>query len=379
MNREVRAVRGKRISAGWESTTQFLSKTSGLERLANAGVQEEARTRVDPKIQSILDKALAGDEIGRDQAMRLVGVDERSPDMYAIMSAANSMTRRQYSGRGEVYAQVGVNQWPCPKSCAFCSFGAKWNLITSPVEFTLEQVESRAKAFEDAGANAIFLMTTADYPFQKYIAIAEAVRKVISPNMPMVANIGDFGPQQAKELVDAGFQAVYHVRRLREGRDTGIDPKERLRTIEVATAAGLDLSYCVEPIGPEHELEELVEEMFRGRQLGAVNLASMWRVNVPGLPLSRFGKISELSLAKAVAVTRIVAGNSIRAMGVHEPRILPLVAGANQIYAETGPNPRDTVQDTSEGRGFSVEACKNLLREAGYTPLEGSTSVFQGR
>lgn len=106
MNREVRAVRGKRISAGGESTTQFLSKTSGLERLANAGVQEEARTRVDPKIQSILDKALAGDEIGRDQAMRLVGVDERSPDMYAIMSAANSMTRRQYSGRGEVWKSV---------------------------------------------------------------------------------------------------------------------------------------------------------------------------------------------------------------------------------------------------------------------------------
>jgi biotin synthase len=221
-------------------------------------------------------------------------------------------------------------------------------------------------------------MTTADYPFDRYIEIAKAVRNELSSKMPMVANLGDFGRDEADQLVDAGFQGIYHVQRLREGSDTSIEPEKRVRTIETATHAGLDLSYCVEPIGPEHSVEELVDEMFRGKQLGAVNLASMWRVPVPGLPLSSFGKISELRLAKAVAVTRLVVGDSIRAMGVHEPRILPLAAGANQIYAETGPNPRDTAEDTSEGRGFSVEACKKLLTEAGYTPLEGPTSVFQG-
>jgi biotin synthase len=334
--------------------------------------------KVDPEIQSILDRALAGHEIDREQAVELMKTDEKSPEMYAIMSAANLLTRRQYGDRGEVYAQVGINLWPCPKSCSFCSFGARWNIIQSRAEFSLEEVVKRAKAFEDAGANAIFLMTTADYPFDRYLEITAAVRKDISRKMPMVANIGDFGPDQAQELVDAGFQAVYHVCRLREGRDTGIPPEERMRTIESARAAGLDLSYCVEPIGPEHGLEELVEEMFRGKRFGAVNLASMWRVPVPGVPLSKYGKISELSLAKAVAVTRIVASRSIRAMGVHEPRILPCMAGANQVYAETGPNPRDTIGDTSEGRGFSVEACKNLLREAGYTPLEGPTDVFRG-
>jgi biotin synthase len=341
--------------------------------------EEMGYTTTDPKIQSILDTVLAGDEINREQAVQLMKTDEKSPEMYAIMSVANSLTRRQYGDRGEVYAQVGINLWPCPKSCAFCSFGAKWNLVESPVEFSLEEVVARAKAFEDAGANAIFLMTTADYPFDRYIEIARAVRKTISARMPMVANVGDFGPEQAGDLVDAGFQAIYHVRRLREGRDTGIDPEERLRTIKAAADVGLDVSYCVEPIGPEHRQEEWVEEMFRGKRLGAVNLAGMWRVPVPGVPLSRFGKISELSLAKAVAVTRIVAGGSIRAMGGHEPRILPLVAGANQVYAETGPNPRDTIEDTSKGRGFSVEACKNLLREAGYAPLEGPTEVFRLR
>ena len=119
--------------------------------------------------------------------------------------------------------------------------------------------------------------------------------------------------------------------------------------------------------------------MFRGKEYGTVNHACMWRVPVPELPLSNLGKISQWKLAKTVAITRIVVGNSIRAMGVHEARILPLRAGANQIYAETGPNPRDTIEDTSKGIGLSVNICKSLLKEAGYTPLEGHTKVFRGR
>lgn len=335
--------------------------------------------KIDPKIEFILDKALTGEEISRREAAELMKIDENSHEMYALMSVANTLTKRQFGDRGEVYAQLGINFWPCSKSCAFCSFGEKWNVIESPMEFSLEEVVRRARAFEDAGANAIFLMTTADYPFDRYIEIARAVRKVISPDMPMVANIGDFDPEQTKELLDAGFQGVYHVFRLREGKDTEIDPEVRLWTLKAIRDSDLDLGYCVEPIGPEHSPEELVEEMFRGKEYGAVNHASMWRVPVLGVPLAKLGKISQWSLAKAVAVTRIVVGDSIRAMGVHEARILPLRAGANQIYAEMGPNPRDTIEDTSKGIGFSVEACRNILREAGYTPLGGPTKVFRGR
>lgn len=341
--------------------------------------------RIAPKIQSILDRALDGHVIDPEQALQLMKTDEKSPEMDAIISAANTLTRRQFDDRGEVYGTIGINLWPCPKSCAFCSFGADWNLIDSATEFTLEQVVSIAKALEDNGVNAIFLMTTADYPFDRYVDAARAVRKTISAKMPLVANVGDFGADKAKDLADVGFQAVYHVIRLREGKDTRISSEERLQTISGARNAGLDLSYCVEPIGPEHSAEELVTEMFRGRQFGAVNLACMWRVPVPGLPLSRLGRISEATLAKAVAVTRIVASDSIKAMGVHEPRILPLFAGANQIYAKTAgfsprrhPSPTETAQNQSQAIACSVEHCRNLLKEAGYTPLEGPTEVFQG-
>lgn len=94
-------------------------------------------------------------------------------------------------------------------------------------------------------------------------------------------------------------------------------------------------------------------------------------------PKADMEQISQIELAKAVAVTRLVVGDTIRAMGVHEARAIPLISGANQIYAETEPNPRDMVEDTRKGVGLSVEVCGNLLREVGYTPREGPTEVFR--
>ena len=79
------------------------------------------------------------------------------------------------------------------------------------------------------------------------------------------------------ELLQAGFQGVYHAHRLREGTDTEIPSEDRLRTLAAIRDSALDLGYCVEPIGPEHSHEELVQEMFRGKEYGAVNHAAMWR------------------------------------------------------------------------------------------------------
>ena len=40
--------------------------------------------------------------------------------------------------------------------------------------------------------------------------------------------------------------------RLREGKDTDIPPQRREKTLQAIAESGLDLYYCVEPIGKEH-------------------------------------------------------------------------------------------------------------------------------
>lgn len=93
------------------------------------------------------------------------------------MAIANWRTRSLFNNLGEVHAQIDVNYAPCSKKCKFCVFG--W-VAEKAIELSLEEVVRRAKTSENEGANAIFLMTTADYDFKKYVAIGRAVREAIS-------------------------------------------------------------------------------------------------------------------------------------------------------------------------------------------------------
>jgi len=316
-------------------------------------------------IGEILERSLAYDEMSGSDCLRLLQAKDYSKEMYDLFYAANKLTRDLFNNTGEVHAQIGIDYAPCPKGCRFCVFG---NTSSQHLELSLEEVVLRAKEFKRAGADAIYLMTTAGFDFDKYIDISRAVRKAVSPKIPLVANIGDFGSAEAQELRDTGFTAIYHVVRLREGRDTQIDPKTRLETIENAKRAGLKIFFCVEPVGPEHGNQEIVDLIFLGKELGVAFSGAMRRASTPKTPLSKHGEITWTTLAKIVAVTRLVMADKVTAHCTHEPNLPSLLAGANLVWAETGPNPRDTHPDTSKagGRGLTVEECRRLLWEAGY-------------
>jgi biotin synthase len=107
--------------------------------------------------------------------------------------------------------------------------------------------------------------------------------------------------------------------------------------------------------------------MFFAREFGATILAVMRRIPVPGTPFAQAGMLTEARIAQLVAAARLVLGDRLRQMGVHEPSLLGLRAGAHRICAEMGMNPRDLARDTARGRGLSVRDCERLLWEAGFT------------
>jgi biotin synthase len=329
------------------------------------------------KVDEIVRKVLDGDFITRAEIEYLLGVDPHSMDGGFIMTAANSITRTASQGKAEVHAQIGLNVSPCPNNCSFCAFAAKNGVFQDTKELSAAETVQAALRAEGDGANAIFFMTTHDYPLSQYIEISKEVRSKLKPETVMIANIGDFGYKEGMQLKEAGYTGIYHAVRMGEGRDTKIDPQVRLNTIRAAREAGLLIGTCVEPIGPEHSADEIAEKILIGKEIKPCYSGAMRRINIPGSELERYGMISEYRLAFLVAVVRLAMGKDLIGNCTHEPNLLGPVAGANLFWAEVGTNPRDTESETSEGRGMDVKSCMEMFKEADFNILQGPSMIYR--
>ncbi len=322
--------------------------------------------KITPAIEEILSKGRDGVPLERDEALALVHLELESRETYALMESANHLSRQQFGRKGERHFHIGLNVEPCPMDCLFCSLTRKAGLFTEKYEFPLEEVVAWAKQGEAEGADALNLMSTGTYPFSRLLEIGRRLSREVK--VPLVANARDINHSEGEQLLDAGFVGFYHAVRLGEGTDTPFDPQRRIQTIRVLNDVGLQWMNCVEPVGPEHSAEELVDLMLLARQEKATYSGIMRRINFPGSPKEPLGMISERRMAQLVAISRLVMGTTVKAHCTHEPHSLSLVAGANLFFPEVGSSPRDGQADTGKGRGNSTERCGALLREMEWDP-----------
>jgi biotin synthase len=303
----------------------------------------------------------------REEALSLLKTDTKSEDFYKLISLSNKQSRKIFGNKGFVFAQIGMNAEPCSKNCRFCSLGSSHYSVDGRWQKGIDTIIPEVKQLLSEGINDFFLMTTADYPIKKFIEISAEVRKHLPDHVRFVANIGDFDLETAKEFKSVGITGAYHIKRFREGIDTLIKPEIREKTIDNILKAGLELYYCIEPVGPEHSYDEILDLIYYAKQHPIDAMAVMRRIPVPGTPLFSSGQINAMELTKIVAVTNLVIKPS-RSMNVHEPTQMSLLAGVNQLYAEAGANPRDTNSDTQNGRGFTPTMAWQMLAEADYYP-----------
>jgi biotin synthase len=324
-------------------------------------------------ISEILEKASSGGGIGEDEANELMHVPVSSREFYALMQTANRLSRQQFGDKGEIHFHIGLNVEPCPMDCSFCSLTRRAGIFKEKREFPPEQILQWARMAETRSADALNLMTTGSYPFERLLETGKMLRREVS--VPLVANTRDIDHSEGEKLLDAGFVGFYHAVRLGEGRDTPFLKERRIRTIQVLKDVGLLWMNCIEPVGPEHDPKEIVELMFLARRYRATYSGAMRRINFPGSPMESLGMVNELELARVVAVSRLVMGDVPRAHCTHEPHTTSLMAGANLLFPEVGSSPRDEKADSSHGIGRGVEECSDMLREMGWNS-ELSSNCF---
>ncbi|MCF8233245.1 MAG: hypothetical protein K9G67_04775 [Bacteroidales bacterium] len=329
------------------------------------------------RIEDIVRNAAANEWLNNEEIALLYKVPLFTEEAAFITQAGRKKSEAASNGLAEVHAQVGLNVAPCPMNCMFCAFASANKLFPDSTEFTVEEVVSRSLQFEKDKANAIYLMATADYNFNKFLEMGKEVRKNLKDETVLIANVGDFNAEQAIQLKDAGFAGIYHALRLGEGKDTRLKVENRFKTFRNAKEAGLILGTCVEPVGPEHSIEELVEKTVINRDAQPCFSGSARRIPLPGSDMEKYGIVSEARMAFILAVVRLVIPESVAGNCTHEPNVIGAAAGANLLWAESGSNPRDTEEDTEGKRGMTVGECRQVLTEAEWDVLEGPSAFFK--
>jgi biotin synthase len=319
---------------------------------------------IDAGISEILARASDGGGIREEEALRLLQIELHSGEAYALMETANRLSRSRFGDKGEVHFHIGLNVEPCPRDCSFCSLTRRAGIFKDKIEFPPEQILDWARMAEALSADALNLMTTGAYPFERLLEIGRMIHREVP--LPLVANTRDINHREGEMLLEVGFVGFYHAVRLGEGRDTPFKRERRMATIQVLKDVGLLWMNCVEPVGPEHDPGEIVDLMFLARRYEAVYSGAMRRINFPGSPMEEFGMITELELARIVAVSRLVMGDVPRAHCTHEPHTTSLLAGANLLFPEVGSSPRDEKADSSHGIGRGIEECSSMLHEMGW-------------
>lgn len=328
------------------------------------------------RVDDLLKKSGSGETLSRDELIYLLGLPPDCTDAYRVMAEANRVSKELTDNRAEVHAQLALNLAPCPGNCTFCSFARVNGVFDTETRLEPDQAVAYARQFEADGANAVFVMTTATYPFGRFIDISREIRRNLKPETTLIANVGDQSPENARRMMDAGFSGVYHAVRLREGIDTGLSPQKRKESILNFQEAGLEVGTCVEPVGPEHSHEELADMILFTASINPAYSGAARRISIPGTRIAQNGMISELRMAQIVAVTRLGMPRSVPGNCTHEPCTLGAVAGANLFWAESGANPRDVEKKTENGRGETVLSCKTIFGESGWDVWAGPSRYY---
>lgn len=116
------------------------------------------------RIQSIIEKAFAGERISKEECGYMLSLPPASFESSLIRGAADTLIRRKNNNAAIIIGQVGIDIHPCAANCGFCSFGKDYSTIPDirlEKGEVLEAIEKFRRADDLYG---IYLMTMADTP-----------------------------------------------------------------------------------------------------------------------------------------------------------------------------------------------------------------------
>ncbi len=284
-------------------------------------------------------------------------------------------------GKIQLCTLLSIKTGGCSEDCSYCAQAARYKTeLESHVLMEREEVMQHARAAREGGSTR-FCMGAAWKGVRggtpRFEQVLDIVRGVSTLGMEVCVTLGELGPEEAKQLRDAGVTAYNH------NLDTSPEHypnivtthtyEDRLRTIRNVQDAGI--SVCCggilglsETIADRLRLLEVISSF--NPQPESVPINSL--MPMPGTPLAENPQVDPFDLVRMIACARIaVPGAKVRLSAGRtrlsdEIQALCFYAGANSIfYGEkllTADNP-------------GMEKDRALLAKLGLATLEPNLSL----
>jgi biotin synthase len=320
--------------------------------------------------EALADKALAGEELTRGEALSVLACDD--DQLLMLLQAAFRVRRAHFGRKVKLNMLVNAKSGICPEDCGYCS-----QSIVSTADVPKYQLLSRDVLLEGAReawarkAGTYCIVASGRRPSRRELAEVTAAVRTIKEELPLkiCACLGLLSDEDAQELRRAGVDRYNHnlnTSRDHHGRITTTHTyDDRVATVESVKRAGI--SPCSGFIAGMRETDEqLVDVAFALRELDADSIPVNFLNAIPGTPLEGTRELDPRRCLKVLALLRFVCpAKEIRVAGGREVNLGSLqplaLYPANAIfigdYLTTPGQAAEADYRMIEDLGFEIEAC----------------------
>ncbi len=362
---------------------------------------------VTPSIARILDAALAGADIGVDDATALF--DASGADIPAIVAAADHLRKKTVGDAVSYVVNRNINFTNvCVKGCGFCAF-SRGHLAEEGYFLPIEEILRRAREAYELGATEVCVQAGLAPGMEAwhYVQLCRALKEAL-PDL----HIHGFSPEEV--LYGATLAGVGVRDYLAALKDAGVGSlpgtsaeilvdrvRERISPGRISTAAWIELIQTAHELGIPTTSTIMYGHIESARDK-ATHLGILREIQqrtggitefVPlsfvyeDAPMHHRKRLPELrtgatgaEIMKMYAVSRIMLNNWIPNLQVswvkEGPKLsqIALMAGANDFGGTLINESISTAAGASHGQLMKPAQFRNLIREMGRTPAERSTT-----
>ena len=310
------------------------------------------------------EKVLGGGELGREEALRLVG-----EDLEELRAAADEVRRAFHGDDFDFCAIVNARSGRCSENCRFCAQSAFYR--TGAPEYRLlsaETILADAKKKESAGIPRYSLVTSGRTLSDADVeAVCEATRRILAETKLSVCLSGGLLSRgQFERLKEAGLSRFHNnletSRRFFPSVCTTHTYDDKVAALENAVAAGLEI--CSGGIfGLGETMEDRIDMCLDLRALGARSTPVNVLNAIPGTPFESLPKLSNDEFCRAVAIFRRL-----------NPRAHIRLAGGRGVLGDDGERALRSganaaiTDDMLTTSGVRAERDFELVRRLGFRP-----------